>query len=223
MKTIVMAVFILAVSLLTGCGKQEVNGEVFVVTQSAGNVKLGLVTVSFLTDEQYKIATDSNTASYRQLLYTYKTLDSVIVFNNTRDFKENLRLYAIDTEYAQIYLKRGSYGAYASGLNDAAEEKKQANKCLEILSQYKSFSANNQVNVLVVRQFIDGLKDKIVHDKTDADGKFMVELSKKIYHVYASATRQVAEKKESYYWNFEYTPDGKKLFLSNDNLYPVPE
>ena len=54
MKNKIAVVFALTSLFLAGCSKPEVNVEAFVVTKDAGNVKLGLVTVSFLTDEQFK-------------------------------------------------------------------------------------------------------------------------------------------------------------------------
>ncbi len=58
--------------------------------------------------------------------------------------------------------------------------------------------------------------------KTDADGKFSIQLDRNIKVVLAAyAARQVVGKVENYYWLVTVSLDGqpsKRIFLSNDNL-----
>ena len=71
--------------------------------------------------------------------------------------------------------------------------------------------------------YLDSIKDGVIHDKTDADGKFRMELKNTNYHVVAFATTELGDGHTSFYWNFEYNPNGKNLFLSNDNLYNITQ
>jgi hypothetical protein len=58
--------------------------------------------------------------------------------------------------------------------------------------------------------------------KTDADGKFSIQLNRTgTFVLAANATRRVFNKTENYYWLITVPVDtdlGKRIFLSNDNL-----
>lgn len=98
MKNKIAVVFALTSLFLAGCSKPEVNVEAFVVTKDAGNVKLGLVTVSFLTDEQFKAASDTNTLLYKQLILNLNAADA---FSRTA----NLKYVDTYTELHNSYLE----------------------------------------------------------------------------------------------------------------------
>jgi hypothetical protein len=69
-----------------------------------------------------------------------------------------------------------------------------------------------------IQCFVDSAKQSVINDKTNANGDFKVVLRNQKYWVYANSTRQVSDESEEYHWLFEYMPDGKNLFLSNDNM-----
>jgi hypothetical protein len=77
MKNICILFMIIFILSFFGCSKKEVGGEVFIVTKGQSNIKLGLVTVSFLTEKQYQEASDTNKIDYINAIKTYNKLDSI--------------------------------------------------------------------------------------------------------------------------------------------------
>jgi hypothetical protein len=48
-----MPAYLIAFIFLSGCGKQEISGQVFVVTKGMGNIKLALVEVGAVPEEEF--------------------------------------------------------------------------------------------------------------------------------------------------------------------------
>jgi hypothetical protein len=199
-----------AILLLSGFsgdkGPKEVNGEVFIVTQSAGNVKLGLVTVAFLTEHQYKTVSDTHSVSYLHAIEDYNLADSLhnYSFNNKMaerylDLVDTYKRLNTDRFAKEISLYDSTAKAFA----------KQANS-------YERFRTDIRAKRVVIELLIKS--NKVIWDKTNSDGKFKVTLQNKKYWVYANSTRKVSDSDEEYHWLFVYTPDGKPLYLSNDNM-----
>ena len=80
------------------------------------------------------------------------------------------------------------------------------------------FTTDKRAESYSIQCFVDSARQNIISDKTNSDGKFSVKLKNQKYWVCANSTRKVSDDSEEYYWAFEYIPDGKPLFLSNDNL-----
>lgn len=188
---------------LAGCSKPEVNVEAFVVTKEAGNVKLGLVTVSFLTDEQFKTASDTSTLLYRQLILNLNAADA---------FARTERLNCVDT-YTHFYNSYLDLSAKFKKVGDdmeAEEATRTAQECKEMaeenkktVNNYHAFTTDYRAEAVAIQMYLDSVKDDVIHDKTDADGKLRVQLKSTNYHVVAFTTTQLGDKHASFYWNFE--------------------
>ncbi len=216
-------ILLLLALLLAGCGKPEVNVEAFVVTKDAGNVKLGLVTVSFLTDEQFKAASDTNTLLYKQLILNLNAADAFSRTENLKCIDTYTRFYNSYMDLSATFKKKGDAMEAEQASRKAQECKEKADEYQKTVDNYHTFTTDYRAEAVAIQMYLDSLKDDIIHDKTDADGKFKVELKNTNYHVVAFATTQSGDKHASYYWNFEYKPNGKHLFLSNDNLYHISD
>ena len=179
---------------------KEVNGEVFIVTKGASIIKLGLVTVYFLTEEQYKNACDINSNDYK-IYIEYVKEDSI---KNMSNYKQYLKLKKAELDSEKIGAWEGT--SIADGL------KKNINFTNIRLG------TDGTARRYFVQRFVDNLKEEIISDKTNSDAKFKVILKSEKYWVFANAERQISDEREEYYWLFEYAPDGKSLYLSNDNM-----
>lgn len=250
--------FVLIVGLAIGCSKSiETNGEVFVATNGGTNIKLGLVKVYFFTDEQYKIASDTNTHVYKDVIDWLNKRDSIQLVNSYllhASFLDSL----INYEKSEIYylkesikLEKGEYGNKDMLISDLTRLKKRQERLEGLISQYSETIANLSDNnryskfrfttdkralEMTFTTYI-GLdstdeymkmhkgeqlfsnKEPVIFEKSNSDGTFKIQLKKNmVYWVFANANRNIGDNVEEYHWLFKYTPDGKSLFLSNDNM-----
>ncbi len=207
-----LSIFLIIVVLFFGCSKKEVNGEVFVITKSAGNIKLGLVTVYFLTQSQYKLASDTTSDKYKSIINQLNIMDSV---NN---FNLYMRLSELDRETLSNFKKLYDLSGNKTFKKMENDDRKSYQDNLLQATNYKRYTTNTKATTLVLLLYADSLKTQVISDKTNSEGKFKVELKNEKYWVFAISTRKVADSEEEYRWMFEYTPDEKPLFLSNDNV-----
>ena len=104
-----------------------------------------------------------------------------------------------------------AYAAYEAALRASGSAKTALAKLEE---QARSLNSG--------RRYFEDLPSPMASVKTDADGKFSIQLDRNIKVVLAAyAARQVVGKVENYYWLVTVSLDGqpsKRIFLSNDNL-----
>ncbi|MGB8789441.1 MAG: hypothetical protein WA755_13560 [Candidatus Acidiferrales bacterium] len=185
---------VLAVS--TGCDRAapgRLDGEVFIVTEGAENVKLGLVEVRVLPYEETKNSIAKTRARAEPVIATLqpkldaskKTYDTV-----------NARWEATQDTAAM----KAAWSAYG--------------KLTELDKQVRHWNSGEL--------YFASLPSPVATVKTDADGKFSIPLDRQTTVVLAAnATRRVFDKTEDYYWLVTVSLDGqlsKRIFLSNDNL-----
>jgi hypothetical protein len=86
-------------------------------------------------------------------------------------------------------------------------------------SQLQNWAEDNQPRIF------NGLPEPLMSSKTDADGKFSMQIPKKgDFALVATAQRQVADQTEKYYWFIRIHPDKKpamQVMLSNDNFISI--
>jgi hypothetical protein len=193
-----------------GCAKKEVTGELLIVNKGIVLYKLGLVTVYFLTEEQYKIAADTISTKYRENIEKLNVQDStenhnkwMVRYNNA--VTEHDRFIKSYREHQNIFRLTNA------GL------KENSDNSLKKAEEYTRFTTDKRAERYSIQYFVDSVKQEVINDKSNSDGKFKIKLNNQKYWVFANATRQATESEE-YHWLFEYTPDGKPLFLSNDNM-----
>jgi hypothetical protein len=203
MKPSIVFIALLLCLLVSPASSQvTVNGEVFIVTRGGNNFKLGLVTVAFFTPEQYEEALNCD--------YYKNAFNAYIVEDSISSYKRNLIWYAYHIKEASTDSAMGDTAGYAS-------HKSFAESTLRDATVYTRPTSNTELARKALNYYAV-MKD-VITDKTNSDGKFSVRLKKKQqYVVYANANRAVMDGTEEYHWSFKYIPDGKPLFLSNDNM-----
>ena len=85
---------------LSDDSQHEINAEVSVTSKTGEQVKLVLVSVYFLTPEQYAAATDTNAATYKAAIEVLNNQDSV------QNYHKNI---ALAEKYEKL---RNSYEKY---------------------------------------------------------------------------------------------------------------
>jgi hypothetical protein len=95
------------------------------------------------------------------------------------------------------------------------------NKTKDITKQIEALQAQRQ-HLTSGEYFFEGLPSAISTAKTDADGKFRLEIPRRgRYGVVARASRELFKKTETYFWFVWVSLDeqpSKRLTLSNDNI-----
>jgi predicted small secreted protein len=208
--------FIIVISFC-GCAKKEVNGEVIILDEKrvpgekgTALYKFGLVTVYFLTQEQYKIATDTNSTQYRENIEQL----------NNKDSTENYIIWM--ARYNQVIAERNrfikSYKEHSNiyGLIDASWIEYSDN-ALKRAKEYVRFTTDKRAERGSIQYFIDSVRQDVISVLSDSDGKFKIGLKNIKYWVFANATLQSSASKE-YHWLFEYIPNEDTLLLSNENM-----
>ena len=114
-------------------------------------------------------------------------------------------------DLAEYWKKHGDY-------DHAIECAKKAEACEAKIINFRPFRSDKRVDAALTAKYVDSLKARIISDKTNSEGRFRVELKNAKYWVFALSTRKVSDSDEKYLWLFEYTPDEKPLYLSNDNM-----
>jgi hypothetical protein len=211
-----------------GCGQSQgkLDGDVFIVTEEAQNVRLGLVEVRVLPYEETKNSIAKTKAqAEREVANLQPKLDAA----REAVASAERRLTSVHAE-----LNRG-LDRWKSALDrgetlEAAERfTKVTDRQFQAAIDSRNF-ARDTLDLLEeqarswnsVTRYFSSLPPPVSSVKTDADGKFSIPLHRSTTVVLAaSATRRLPEKTENYYWLVTVSLDGqpsKRIFLSNDNL-----
>jgi hypothetical protein len=219
-KHIFAAALVIAALKTAGCGEARqgnlgvaargnLDGEVFIVTEGAANVKLGLVEVRVLPNDDTKSSVaNTKLQADRELA---KLLPSWAAAQKRMLEAQSRTSAAIrETEAANDAL-------------DPAFDREDA--------AYSAFKSAAGVFKPIDRQvrgwesgalYFANLPPPISTVKTDSDGKFSITLDRNTPVVLAAyATRRVVNKTDNYYWLISVSLGGqasKRIFLSNDNL-----
>lgn len=223
-----MPVYCMVISLLAGCGKQDIlshssadsqviSGQVFVVTQGMNNIKLALVAVGAIPQEefdQYLKVKQSNKLEKQQHLYS-KYIEAK---KHLIDAKEN---YNVTNNWRNVLVTQFNESVNPSEKSEKYIDKLKAelDKIKEDIDKTKSvldeFEAFDKAEFL-----FEGLPKSNTFAKTDADGKFVLSLPKGKYVITANSTRSVGSYSEIYHWLvlFDAASPNQSLILSNDNF-----
>jgi guanyl-specific ribonuclease Sa len=214
-----------------GCGggqgqsQGKLDGDVFIVTAGAQNVKLGLVEVRVLPYEETKNSIAKTRAqAEREVAKLQPQLDAA---RRVRTSAEG-RNKAANAEY--VAATNRAIAAIGDDSFSALNEAEGAAFNWEMAASEAVGSAKNAIAELEkqARRWNSGalyfasLPSPAASVKTDADGKFSIPLDRMAKVVLAAnATRRLPNKTENYYWLVTVSLDGqpsKRIFLSNDNL-----
>jgi hypothetical protein len=193
----------------------EVSGEVFVVTKGGSNIKLGLVSVYFLTPEQAREALDTNSCYYRAAIARLNHSDSV---KHQLDY---LRYAAtantLKNTYEDLERTTGRTGKYQQQIDDAEAQRLNL---IKLSKSYVPFRTDPRGYSRSMELFIKSSSENFIYDVTNSDAKFKVKVRNQKYVVFASGSRTVSDTEERYYWLIPYKPDDHSLMLSNNNMDP---
>ena len=222
----------LLLTVIAGCtgrhetGQGKLDGDVFIVTQGAENLKLGLVEVKVLPYEETKKCIAQTRAQAEGKLAELKpkleAARKALASTQARERAGDAETHAALQQMANVGVDEDRFTA-ASNDFDAAHHRwgvarEAVRAAISAVSELEEQARSWNSGAL----YFASLPSPVTSVKTDADGKFSIPLDRKATVVLAAyATRRVVDKIENYYWLVTVSLDGqasKRIFLSNDNL-----
>jgi hypothetical protein len=166
-------------------------GDVFIVTAGGMSYKLGLVTVSAITEG-----------------VVLEHLDRKKRQSEAEISKLQPEIDAVQTSYDRLL--KDYFDDVGSQAKKAAWE--------DAKSKLADLSSRRQ-HLLSPEFVYDGLGPSISIAKTDADGKFTIQIpSRGRIAIAARSSRQTGQTTEKYFWIVWADAQTKRLMLSNDNM-----
>ena len=246
---------LLALIIVSSCSQREkevprerearevaVSGQVFIVTQGALNVKLGLVEVRLISEadalkylegkkaeaqvkqanldsliaeckEHHRIAVAAATAAKRAEEIAEQELLSAEQEDREFIMSHDLSIYNWDSSKSDSAQKK-----YDALTNQADDKQRAIEKWIHensVLSKRKAYFSSGQF-------YFAELPAGIASTKTDADGEFTLKAPiQGSFVLEATASRQVGGQTELYFWLVKLVPDSEancRVLLSNDNM-----
>jgi hypothetical protein len=200
-----------------GCSRAQgkLDGEVFIVTQGAESVKLGLVEVRILPYEATKTSISKTRAdAEKQVANLQPKLDAARAALTSAEGRSDAARAESDTAFKRT--QKQSTDDYEGVMASYDASSRAADRWLADLRA--TDSARRSVTELEkqVRSWNSGafyfasLPSPLTSVKTDSDGKFSILLDRTATVVLAAnATRHVADKIENYYWLITVSLDGQ--------------
>lgn len=198
------------------------DGDVFIVTAGAENLKLGLVEVRILPYEETMKSIAQTTAQATQEIATLQPkLDAAR--KGVESAKARGR--ALGQESTAKVDQISSANDYEAAADEANAAIDRYGGALQGIGTAKRTLAEVEEQIRAQNsgaRYFASLPSPLASVKTDADGKFSIQLDRNATVVLAAfATRQMIGKAEKYHWLIKISLDGqssKRIFLSNDNL-----
>jgi formylglycine-generating enzyme required for sulfatase activity len=211
--------FLAAILMFTACSKKPVNvsGQIFVVTSGRENVKMGLVGVHVISDEQLKVVaakvgTQIKEATIKDAQHQadQKAGEALI--------QHLLSLESPELKVPQLEaLRKEAAEPMAQGMMDEMFEGNSLR-----VDKVSARADGNNLSEVIFNEAKDRLFTLLptIITKTDADGRFTIPVQSKVW-VIASGERAVADKKEHYLWMLPYAlPENAPpapLLIANDS------
>jgi hypothetical protein len=202
-----MAIMVPCLVLSTAAQRRQVGGDVFIVTKAGINYKLGLVTVSAIPESAV-----NKHLSRRQ----EESATAVSKMQTEIDRAKGDWNAALAEEEALYQTRAADWGN--------SQKKTDWQKASERRSEIgvrRSHLEATQLSFQSGEFFFEGLPQAIASSKTDADGKFSLQLPSGRFGIAAHSSRKIGDTKESYYWLVWLTVGPravKRIMLSNDNM-----
>ena len=239
-------------SMMGGCSptpspessQDVINGQVFIVTRSGENVKLGLVTVLLLPEQELRkrVALTEARAKADQE-------DLRPELERARTAVSDAKIRILQAERACLQAKQARDEAHVRSQGESPSETLGNNRWLDAITAENEAEdvMNSRLDLLnrarmslatrltevsdLIRRYDDlgssaryfeGLPTALASAQTDADGKFSLHVPKKgRYAVAAHAQRQVLDVTEEYFWLVlvpEEAREGTPVLISNQTL-----
>lgn len=212
-----------ALTMLSGCGEKEITGQAFVVTQAKENIKLALVTVGAIPQEEFdqflKAKQSEKLKQQETLQMKYKEvknkkIDCVLdIPGNSRPFSvSNFSSYEWNKSTIELLTDNKHKAMRDEAIKNNAMVDEARAKAKAVIAEYEAF---DKADFLLA-----GMPAPKLTSKTDADGKFALKLPSGKYVITANSSREVFGSTETYHWLVTVDASNIKqpLMLSNDNL-----
>jgi len=213
--------------VLTSCNREgELKGDVFIVTEGAQNLKLGLVEVKAIPEADMKKFIGEKkkiiAPEVERLQQEYNEIKQQhdLAYKEFRQLSQALS----DVEKAMSEDSFGSpsYNNYRSKGDQLVKEMSAKAKVEDDLRKKLKVAEKNLNEAKSPSRYFADMPNPLTTVTTDADGKFVMKLpSRERFALAARASRQVGDSKEEYYWLVWFSLDGessKTIMLSNNNL-----
>ena len=211
-----------------GCDRSgRLTGQVFIVTQSSDNIKLGLVDVLAVPADQMHAHIAQRHTHITQRNRELKERVDAATAIATATLKEAER------RYQEQYDKLGSPAGEADGVNPrliaARDARDEARKRLETARQEATGPEEPaQTLPAILDYFLSDLPSPIARSTSDADGRFQMTVPRgESIALVAQATRQVGNSRERYFWliwtSFGGNTSSEVLMSNNNLLTAAPE
>lgn len=225
-----LAIGVISSALVTfiGCSnppERAVSGQIFIVTNSGENVRMGLVLVRAIDSNAFEQHLENRFADW---LPRYRALEN------------RVRTLALDHErsaarHAQLLRDRKlAHDAFISGLNDdyegrsgrweryvtIGEEIPNAARRTAQASRRAQMAGDSLATMFNGEFFVLGLPPALDSTKTDANGEFHLTFRSKKDVVLAAAAQRTVPfgSRESYYWLImARAENNQRILISNDN------
>jgi hypothetical protein len=223
----------------------QMEGQIFIVTKGQQAIKLALVPVSIVSEDDLKVflSTKANQANLarRDLAPTLKKLqeEKEASYSNLNPFLEKILILSSEASsedrkcselgYMEAYKCRRSteLANKQKEVDSLRHNAKPIREKYEEADKAHNATKVNYEKLIKANVFLSGMEDipQLGNAKTDADGKFNVTVSvpagKKVV-VIAKANRQIVGEKEEYRWMLWISPEKGQskasITLANDNL-----
>ncbi len=200
------------------------SGQVFIVTEGAQNLPLGLVDINIYPEDaiakhvtaRQKLVDKTRDALERRL----NDQEATVVNDNTSNPLSEL---AVGT----AALSKAAYSMNPNEKNleiwqDAVNSVNAIDQTKRNHALLRDVYKSDLDNWPTADFFFYDLPQPLITTKTDADGRFTVQLQQNTQYVIAAhSSRKVGEKEETYYWLVKVFLAGESnatLLLANDNL-----
>jgi hypothetical protein len=216
-KRITAASVLVSVLLMFGCSREgELRGDIFIVTNGAANIKLGLVEVSAIAEKDMNnFLVNRSKVVDTEIARTQEEYDSI-----KAQFDEANGQYLQARKWAQEEESRN-----LSGGDFSWSDARRALDKATVLDEIRPKLDSAELAISYARSaapWFEGMPKAIITASTDGDGKFSMKLPRSgKFAIVAHASRQVFSSKEEYYWIVWTSLDGeasKNVMLSNKNL-----
>lgn len=191
------------VCLIAGCARQR-EGQVFVVTSGRQNVKMGLVAIHAVTEDELRRISEPVARAHAKAI-------SQIWEANARDDASVAALHALETELRSL----------ASGLEPIPSVVRRvqatSEKRIEIEKARLARAGALEIEGNQLAERLFGALPP-AKTKTDADGRFKVSARAGDW-LFARSSRKVATSEETYVWAARVPSTDGDILIANDSLH----
>ena len=205
-----------------GCDRSgRLTGQVFIVTKSSDNIKLGLVDVLAVPADQMHAHIAQRHANIAQRNRELKERIDAATAIATAALKEAER------RYQEQYDKLGSSAAEIDGVNPRLIATRDARDAARRRLETARLEASGpeqpeQTLPEILDYYLSDLPSPIARSTSDADGRFQMTVPRgESIALIAQASRQVGNSRERYFWLVWTSLGGStssEVLMSNNNL-----